>query len=246
MIWWSTRTAPSCFDNFLNQNEEGVDCGGVCEKICENKYQIPPKIIKSGFLQSGFDQYVFWAKIENTNPKLGISNLSYQFKAIGRNGENLGNFEGMIYILPNETKYILYENAKISVQISRLDLLLRDPVFVDFADYRDPRLTVKEKNISFLADQVNIKGYLTNQSNFDFNAVKAIGIILDKSSGDILAAGSTYFYTLLSNETRMVEITWPKTINANSENLELDIIGETNVFDQNNYYQNNKVIIPIR
>jgi hypothetical protein len=27
--------APTCIDGKMNQNEEGVDCGGVCVKVCE-------------------------------------------------------------------------------------------------------------------------------------------------------------------------------------------------------------------
>ena len=36
-IYYIIRPVPNCFDGKQNQNEEGVDCAGVCAKKCEIK-----------------------------------------------------------------------------------------------------------------------------------------------------------------------------------------------------------------
>ena len=34
---WLNITAPSCTDGKQNQDEQGIDCGGVCAKECLGK-----------------------------------------------------------------------------------------------------------------------------------------------------------------------------------------------------------------
>ena len=57
---------PTCFDNVLNQNEEDIDCGGTCDKVCPFR-ATTPNIIWSRALQIAPGIYNLLAKVENPN-----------------------------------------------------------------------------------------------------------------------------------------------------------------------------------
>lgn len=234
---WSHRTLPSCFDSIKNQDEEYVDCGGICTNPCEVKYQKPPKILNSGFIPVGVDKYVLWVSISNENPNWGIGSVSYTFSVFGEGNKSLGEFNGDAYLLPNETKYILEEGIKITSLVTNISVSLGASEFSKFEDSQNPQLAISDKRINLLDGQVKISGFVTNESSFDFNSVKIIGVIKDIDTGKIVAIGATQMMTLLSGEKRLAEIFWPKNLNIDSSQQGLDLTAETNVFDQDNYYQ---------
>ena len=71
------KPAPSCFDKKQNQNEEGVDCGGVCSRICLPANLQPISLVDR--VQTFFpvtNKVTLLARIKNPNSTHG-ANISY-------------------------------------------------------------------------------------------------------------------------------------------------------------------------
>ena len=70
---------PTCFDGKQNQDESGVDCGGVCEKVCSFQ-AVKPNIIWSRSFKVSEGIYNAIAYIENPNIRAEAFAVPYVFK----------------------------------------------------------------------------------------------------------------------------------------------------------------------
>ena len=76
--YYLTRPDPTCFDKVQNQDETGVDCGGVCAAECAVTYNPESLgIVDTTFVPGGDkDVYDVVAKIHNPNDELGSAAFS--------------------------------------------------------------------------------------------------------------------------------------------------------------------------
>lgn len=72
------RPVPNCFDNQKNQNELGVDCGGICTKACAEQIK-PLKIYWARPLLVTRGWYDLVAQVENLNVDFGVRDVPYTF-----------------------------------------------------------------------------------------------------------------------------------------------------------------------
>lgn len=89
-IVYALKSKPSCFDGKLNQDEEHVDCGGVCQKECKKIAEEAIEIEKTGFVASGLvNKYDIYGQIINPNTFFGSGEFSYHFIIKGKAGNVL-------------------------------------------------------------------------------------------------------------------------------------------------------------
>ena len=108
VIYLIYRPVPSCFDGKQNQDEQGIDCGGVCRLACTNQVQalkinwVRPLKVASGW-------YDLVAQVENPNPLLGNRNLPYAFSVYDNDNVLITKREGSTFINPGE-KFAIFES----------------------------------------------------------------------------------------------------------------------------------------
>ena len=100
------RKAPSCFDNKQNQNETGVDCGGVCEAVCPNEVVNLTTIWVRPFRVS-LGNYAAAALVQNSN-LFGVKQLRYRFKLYDSDNLLVNEREGVTYVNPDE-QFVIFE-----------------------------------------------------------------------------------------------------------------------------------------
>src|SRR3989338_1384244 len=117
-------TAPSCNDKKQNQDEKGVDCGGVCAKECLGEIK-DLAVLWSKPLQVSGSDYDAIALVENRNLFLSSKSVKYQFKFYDDRNILIALREGKIFINPGQ-KFAIFENG--------IDAGSRKPakVFLDF------------------------------------------------------------------------------------------------------------------
>src|SRR3989338_3283035 len=104
------KPGPSCFDRVKNQDEQGIDCGGICGNVC-----LPPNLKpisltdKVRFFYPVPAHVTILFRLENPNPGL-LAAFSYTGTVIGADDSNLGSFSGDSFLYPGEDKYILVPN----------------------------------------------------------------------------------------------------------------------------------------
>ena len=96
-LWWALDKPPTCSDRTQNQNELGVDCGGVCDLRCASETRrLLTKWVMPLEVSEGFWSVV--AYIENPNLNSYADPISYRFKLYDENNALVAERSGNTFI----------------------------------------------------------------------------------------------------------------------------------------------------
>ena len=236
LIYSWLKPLPNCFDSKQNQNEQGVDCGGVCQKQCEKVYNAQDLIIKEKtFVSAGMETYDVMARISNPNNQLGGSSFSYEFMLKDANGNVLAKKSGNSFILPVESKYIIETGLVSKVSPVAVEISVSTPKWEEFFGYEKPELNVYNKRYELISSGVGYseaKGILRNESTFDFSTIK-INVVLRDENGNPVAFNKTEMNTINAGEERDFRLLWPVNFPGEVQGVETE--AEANVFDSQNF-----------
>lgn len=232
LVYSWLKPVESCFDQKINQNEQGVDCGGVCQEKCNVLPQFNLEVKENGFVESGISgKYDLFSRIFNPNNDFGSGSFSYEFDLKDAGGTSLGKFSGKSFILPGEEKYLVATNVPSGTVPSEINLTIQNVKWEEFVNYEKPQLKIINRNYLETSSGVGFSeafGLLKNESPFDFSTIK-INMILKDSSGKIVALNSTVINTVKTGESRDFKALWPNRFPGEVENVEFQT--EVNVFD---------------
>jgi len=231
-FYYAFKPEETCTDNKKNQDEEGVDCGGVCKK-CEKIEALPLSVRKTGVLESGISgKYDVYAEIENPNNLYGGKNFLYQLKIKNFSGGVLFEKTGAGFILPKETKFILENVIELPEKPAVVEFAIAKTDWVEFNEYYEkPVLKIVNKNYSQVSSGVGYaqaSGVVKNDSPFDFEKIKVLVALRDEK-GEIVAINSTEMRTVVSNQEREFKIPWPNRFPGDVRDMEA--YAEINIFD---------------
>ncbi len=147
MVFQIIKPNPSCYDHKKNNNEEGIDCGGLCES-CEIKdlLALEYNVMPAWFLQN--DKYFIYSRVANMNDDWGAKEFTYTFnfiKEVNVKGkikeEIIKTVENTSYILPKQSKYLVemiekpnFEYDKIILRIDDKKVVWAKPLSPDFVE----------------------------------------------------------------------------------------------------------------
>ncbi|MDD5702478.1 MAG: hypothetical protein PHU23_10575 [Dehalococcoidales bacterium] len=236
-LYFRFRSKANCFDGVKNQNEEAVDCGGVCAKKCDIVTAQDLIVEKTGAVPSGIaGKYDFYAEIVNPNAIFGSKNFDYDLNFKDASGAVIASRSGFGFILPGERKYAVESNIDSSSVPVAFDFKITNSNWVEFNDYYEkPNLQIVNKNYSQISGGIGFSeasGLLKNQSPYDFDLIR-IEVILKNSAGEILALNSTQMKTVLSGENRDFKVSWPNSFPGTVENMEVQ--AEINIFNSDTF-----------
>ncbi len=231
------RTKPTCSDGIKNQNEEGVDCGGVCPNKCQKIEAKDLLTGETGVVESSIPgEYDFYGVVINPNSVFGSKHFTYQIKFKDAQGAIMAEKDGDSFILPGDKKYIIENNVKLSELPASISFSVADPEWVELDDlYEKPDLKVINKSYNEISSGVGFseaKGLLQNRSPFDFSVIK-IKVILRDSTGKIIALNATEMRTVKSGEDRDFRAFWSGRFPGEVAGVENQV--EVNVFDSDSF-----------
>ncbi len=228
----------TCFDKVKNQNEEDVDCGGVCAR-CQKIEAQPLVSLETGIVDSGIPgEYDFYSFLSNPNNIYGSQSFQYEIRMKDASGNVLTERTGESFILPGEKKYIVETNFKLETVPAKAELAIKSSQWIEFNQYyQKPDLEIVNKNYSEITGGVGFseaKGLLKNKSPFDFELIK-IRVILKDNNGKVVGLNSTQMRTVKSKEERDFRALWPNRFPGDVRNMEAQ--AEVNVFDSEIFMQ---------
>jgi len=236
-LYFWLKPEESCSDGIKNQNEENVDCGGICAKRCE-KIVIEDLVVEQGgFLENGIAGRVdLYGKIYNPNSIFGGSQVQYEFRAKDEQGQVIFSKKGMSFVLPGESKYVVENNIEAPNNPSSVELAIVGVQWVEFNDqYEKPQIKVVNKQYNQINTGIGFSeavGLLKNESPFDFSVIKII-IILRDYSDKIVALNSTEIRTVRSGENRDFKTLWTSRFHGDVSNVEVQ--AEVDIFSSEAY-----------
>lgn len=203
---------PNCFDRLMNGDESGVDCGGLCVRVCSAEV-IPPRVVWAESFEVKNGQYNVVAYVENQNQSLATPELKYKFQLLNQGvvvAERTGVtllppnsvypiFEGRVIVDPKEkiteTKLIL-EQAELWVPASVVrDQFRSVDINLLAADDVSPRLDVKLENSELqAAENVEVVATVFNEL------------------GEPVTASQTFIERIEARSTKNIVFTWPESI----------------------------------
>jgi hypothetical protein len=205
------KPAPSCFDNIQNQNEEGVDCGGGCAKICTPSVAtltVGATNVFSLLAASSSPRGSLVAEVRNPNEGWAAASFGYTFTVSDANGAPLGQFSGISYIHAGEVKYISLPNVALtgSGAPASAALVLSEPAWRKPSEFPAPVLTLNVRATD-TAPVVVARGTLTNGGAVPVTA--ELTALFYGANGVPLGVSATSLEHLNASETREFSIFHP-------------------------------------
>jgi hypothetical protein len=236
--YFFTAPDPSCFDGKQNQGERGTDCGGPCDRPCEQVFVPDDLVIREvAFVAGGGSgEYDVLAKIYNPNDELGAAVLPYVFRLKDASGGVLAEVSGKGFILPQETKTFLSVGLRTGVTPQTAEISFPDPTWEKFSGYREkPALSILNRRYDRISSGPffgEAQGTLVNDSVFDFRSI-VVKVILRDIDGKPLAFNQTEMNTVRTRESRDFRLRWPKAFQG--EVAKIDVEPEADVYHEENF-----------
>ncbi len=222
--------APSCFDNKLNGDETGIDCGGSCEKICQVDI-IPLAIKYTRFVESEYGLYDFIAMVENKNGDKVPENskMLYSFTAYDKAGKIIKVIEGEADVPVGQNFPVIEQNIPLDFGSSGNALdkisfnILNNYDSWQKADtgYKENFFEIKNYTLEPYKNGITqLEIVLENRSPAIFRNVPIKVLLLD-GQGNIYAANETLKTEIKSREIFPVIFTWRNPLKSIDPTIEV-------------------------
>lgn len=227
---------PTCTDGIKNGQEEGVDCGlFACNKYCEPDLA-PPSVVSTKLIKAGDRDYDFVAEIANPHREFGASEVAYELKLLNGSGNELLKREGVFYILPGQTKFLILPFLTTENNVSDIELNIKSAKWQKIESLEGMNLIVRNETYTPTGGGAgSLNAAILNDSDFDFEVVD-IDVLLYNSRGEIIAVNKTDIRTFVARTERAFSVTWPFPIAGNV--AKISVKPSTNLFENSNFIKN--------
>lgn len=242
-LFFLFRPAPSCMDGKRNQNETGVDCGGVCLVACVEKIVGNDLIIREiTFIPTDRGKYDIIARIFNPNNDIGAASFQYSLFLRDATGKELTRVSGTNFILPQETKSLLAFNLEPGQVPVKAVIELSNFQWTKVQEYRaKPELNIYSRRYISKPDPAAfgaVVATLVNESLYDFRKIQ-IKVILRDASGVPLAANQSEMQTVMVGREQDIRIVFPQPFDGIV--TQVDIEAEADIYDPENFIKKYEV-----
>jgi len=211
---------PTCFDGKQNQDEQGIDCGGVCTLLCRSQY-VPLTVLWSRFSKVSDGVYNVLAYIENPNINAGANNLNYTFKLYDKNGILLKQRFGQTFAPANKIMAVFEPELLTGNQMpSRVEFSFTSNAVWVRQDSAETNLSVSQAVMSREDTAPRLSFVLTNKTVKLINKIEAVGIVYN-AGGNTIAFSRTIIDSLADREARTVNFNWPLPFGQASARTEI-------------------------
>ena len=199
----------TCFDNKQNQNEIGLDCGGLCSS-CELKYPKAITVFSTRAVPVSENFYDLAAEIENPNEFLSSINVEYEFKLYDRFGL-VTTRTGKTFLYAQERTLIIEPGIASSRTADHAEFRITR---VDWQEKHDlaPTIIAERREYSVVQSNNQKQGVLDimlmNKSPYDFVNVEVQIAVLDKEK-NLLGVNKILVDNFLSQSRQSVKSIWP-------------------------------------
>ena len=207
--WKILYVPPSCTDARQNGDEQGIDCGGSCTKVCQNAFLPLPSPSWVRFKQIVSNSYNAAAYIVNPNPKAGAKSIPYTFDMLDANGLSLSHISGSFDIAPGRNTVVFAGPFILKTQapVRTIFTIDRDPVWYVGNDPL-PSLTVADKDYSEATTSSSLTVTLNNTGALPIPALNVYAILNDED-GNVVDFSRTLVDGIQPGGTAAAPFTWP-------------------------------------
>ena len=216
------RKAPTCNDGVKNQNEKGIDCGGVCTRLCASDIVNPIVLWQRAFMVTP-GVYNVVAYIQNPNVLAKVDKVGYVFRLYDSENVLIGERSGTTFIPANQTFTVFEAGIRAGARApARTSFVFTDTLTwsQNDASYKPPLLLTE--NISLTNESVSprIDAVIQNKSLQPVANLEATAIVYD-ADDNAMAASRTIVQNLASGGIAPVIFTWPSAFSSTAVRKEI-------------------------
>lgn len=228
------QTEASCTDGIQNQNEEGVDCGGMCLACRVTRLRKPDVLLYRAF-PSG-SAYDVLAQMRNPNSEHGTRQLSYTFRFFDAAQNQIAEKSGSTYLLAGQTRYVIESGVSVPATPAYITFMVNDPIRWEKQERLTSQVTLpvfSEKYERIAPPETGfarVSGVAENKTEFSLANLDVHVVLVDKTRMPI-AAGKTRIDMIRFGESRSFVVLFPYEI-VDPADVYSEIM--TNVLDATN------------
>ncbi len=206
--YWFLYEPPTCFDGRKNQNEEGVDCNGVCELLCKGPLV---SALWSRAVPVAPDVYHAVALVRNPDAGSETKNLPYTFSLFDTQNSLIAERKGMMFLVPGESAPLFEANIKTNGRTpTRTFVSFGEGTWTRGERVESP-LRVVSRDLS--TDSLRLVALVENQTPLSVEDVLITALLYD-AKGTLVNASQTVVSVFAPRERREVFFTWQEPFSA--------------------------------
>lgn len=208
LIFAFSYKAPTCFDGLQNGKEQGIDCGGSCERLCPSAF-LAPRVAWTSYEALSIGYYNAAAYIINPNNDAEALRVPYHIVLYDINGEQIVDMPGFVNIPPHRNTLAFLGPIPVGKRIAT-------KAFFEFTGSPDWRkksdtlgtLAIGEKK--YTEDDLGSSLVVTLRNT----SVKPIGkmsvyVVLSDAASNIIGFSKTIVDSISGLGTVEAPFTWP-------------------------------------
>ena len=215
--------APTCFDNIMNGNETGVDCGGSCTRLCQNSF-FPPHVVWGGakFEKVADGLYNIASLIENQNINGAAVNVPYRMSLFDANGLSILVREGTVDLYPQRNSLAFEPVINVGKRIPAKVFFefTQAPVWFKSHDALSG-LGIIDKKYSEDDNSSSLEVTLENRSLLPYKNVSVSVVLYDKNNNAIGFSRTIVDLISPQNGRAIAPFTWPISRNGAVTSIEV-------------------------
>lgn len=217
--------APTCFDGKKNQNEQGVDCGGKCEKLCASAF-LPPSVDWTRFQEIAPGVYNVASYIVNPNADGEAKNVSYRIVMYDKDGIPISEKTSTFTIPPNRNSIAFLGSVSVSKRIP-VKIYFEFAGIPDWNKKSDPLSAIVIEDKDFKEENNTSSLHVTVKNN-SFNPIGklSLGAILYDAEDNVLGFSKTFIDGIEPRSEVEAPFTWPISYNGKVISIEVLPVAE--------------------
>ncbi len=226
IYYYFIKHQDTCFDGIKNQNEEGIDCGGICTKVCTDSSQAP-LVHWQRFFKVTDGVYSAATEVENPNINVYAESIPYRFRFYDDNGVMIAERTGSTFMLPN-TIFPIFESGiqtgqRIPVRVS-FEFLNNTPDWQK-KPYQLPHLVIIDQTQASstsvtASSSAKIEATIQNETDFAANNIEVVALVYD-ANNNAIAASHTIVDQIDARSSTKVTFTWPTAFSSPVAKIEI-------------------------
>ncbi len=198
---------PTCFDGAQNGNEQGVDCGGSCERLCQGAF-LSASVAWTRFEEVAPHLYNVAAYIVNPNTEGEASHVPYHIILYDKDGVIITDRSGTV-TLPPHRNTLAFQGAINAGKRVPAKALFEFTAVPDWHKRADPLSKISIGSKSYIEDSggSTMSVTLNNRDIYPLTNV-SVYVALYDADGNALGFSKTVLDEISASGSSIAPFTW--------------------------------------
>ena len=224
-VFFALYRAPTCFDGIQNGGEQGVDCGGACQKLCASSF-LPPSVSWTRFEQVAPNTYNLAAYIINPNIDGAASDVPYEMVVYDQQGVPIANEKGTVSLPPHRNTLAFVSGVTVGKR-TPVKALFQFTGAPNWFKQADPLsvLNIGNKDYRENAAGSSLGVTIENPSVEPLRNIRVSAVLYD-TAGNALGFSDTAIDEIPAQGSALAPFTWPESHGGKVVSIEVLPVAE--------------------